>query len=65
MGVTVFGFISQTVQFLVAAPVSRQQLGLLITAAGLQVGERGRKKREKTAKETGMKRGKMAGVRGQ
>lgn len=36
--VTIFGFISQTVQFLVAAPVSREQLWLLITAAGLEEG---------------------------
>lgn len=38
---TVFGFVSQTVQLLpVAVPVSRQQLGLLITAFGLEEGER-------------------------
>lgn len=41
LGVIVFGFISQTVQFLVVAPVSRQQLGLLITAKGLKVEVRG------------------------
>lgn len=46
MGVTIVGFVSQTVQLFVVTPVSRQQLGLLITAAGLeQEGHRGREDR--------------------
>ena len=51
LGVTIFGFISQTVQFLVAAPVSREQLWLLITAAGLE--ERITETEGVTEKQTG------------
>lgn len=47
-GIIIFGFIPQTVQFLVFTPVRRQQLWLLITAFGLMVYVREMRRAEET-----------------